>query len=106
MSRDEYATRGGQAAATPTTADTGVIAYQMADLSGIDAQGPAEGFGMNGFWGTTQSSTLELDWTTGSTLTTVIVLTNDVQFVNLAGNPYAFAYSGYLQAPAQPIART
>jgi len=40
----------------------------------------------------------------GATLLTV--LTNDVQFVNLAGNPYAFAYSSYLQAPAQPSART
>ena len=35
------------------------------------------------------------------------ILTNDVQFVNLAqGNPYAFAYGGFLQAPAQPSSRS
>jgi len=106
MIDDEYHTMGGEAAATPVTAPTGVIALKMSDLTGIDAQGSATGFGMDAFWGTVQSSTLEIDGTWGANANQLTVLTNDVQFVNLAGNPYAFAYSGYLQAPAQPSART
>jgi hypothetical protein len=102
---DYYRTAGGIAAATPLTTDTGVVPLLMSDVAGIDAQGAADGFGMNSFWGTVQSSTLEYDGTWGASVTLLEVLTNDVQFVNLAGNPYAFAYSGYLQAPAQPIAR-
>ena len=78
----------------------------MSDLPGIDTQGAATGYGMDAFWGTVQSSTIEVDGTWGGSATSLLVLTNDVQFVNLAGNPYAFAYSGYLQAPAQPSART
>jgi hypothetical protein len=103
---DEYNTQGGEAGATPNTPLTGVMTFKMSDLSGIDAQGAATGFGMDAFWGTVQSSTLEIDGTWGGSTTALVVLTNDVQFVNLAGNPYAFAYSGYLQAPAQPSART
>ncbi len=106
MIDDEFHTMGGEAAATPVTPSTGVIAMKMSDLTGVDAQGTATGFGMDAFWGTVQSSTLEMDGTWGSNANQLIVLTNDVQFVNLAGNPYAFAYSGYLQAPAQPSART
>lgn len=102
---DYYRAAGGVAAATPLTADTGVLPMIMSDVSGIDAQGSADGFGMNSFWGTVQSSVLEWDGTWGASALTLEMLTNDVQFVNLAGNPYAFAYSGYLQAPAQPIAR-
>lgn len=105
MIDDEFATMGGRAAATASTPDTGVLALQMANYTGLDAQGPGMGFGMNAFWGTVQSSTLEVDGSWGATAATLEVLTNDVQFVNLAGNPYAFAYAGYLQAPAQPIAR-
>jgi len=52
------------------------------------------------------STSIVDDCTWGGSATSLLVLTNDVQFVNLAGNPYAFAYSGYLQAPAQPSART
>lgn len=106
MIDDEYHTMGGEAAATPVTASTGCLALKMSDLTGIDAQGSATGFGMDAFWGTVQSSTLEMDGTWGANAVNLQVLTNDVQFVNLAGNPYAFAYSGYLQAPAQPSART
>ena len=103
---DEYNTQGGEAAATPNTPLVGVMTFKMSDLTGIDAQGAATGFGMDAFWGTVQSSTLEIDGTWGGSATGLTVLTNDVQFVQLAGNPYAFAYSGYLQAPAQPSART
>lgn len=103
---DEYNTQGGEAAATPNTPLTGVMTFKMSDLTGIDSQGAATGFGMDAFWGTVQSSTLEIDGTWGSNANQLQILTNDVQFVNLAGNPYAFAYSGYLQAPAQPSART
>lgn len=102
---DEYRTRGGSAGSTPVTAETGVMFMQMADVAGVDNQAVAEGFGMNAFWGTVQSSTLEWDGTWGSTAATLQVLTNDVQFVNLGGNPYAFAYGGYLQAPAQAPSR-
>ena len=103
---DEYNTQGGEAGSTPTTPLVGVMTFKMSDLSGIDAQGAATGFGMDAFWGTVQSSTLEVDGAWGGSATLLSVLTNDVQFVNLAGNPYAFAYSSYLQAPAQPSART
>ena len=102
---DEYETRGGEASSTPTTPRTGVTALQMSDMAGIDVQGAAEAFGMGSFWGTVQSSTLELGGTWGATASVLEVLTNDVQFVDLAGNPYAFAYGGYLQAPAQAGAR-
>jgi hypothetical protein len=103
---DEYNTMGGEAASTPTTPLTGVMTFKMSDLSGIDAQGASGGFGMDAFWGTVQSSTLEIDGTWGANAVLLSILTNDVQFVNLAGNPYAFAYGGYLQAPAQPGSRT
>lgn len=102
---DEYQTRVGESSSTPTTPQTGVIAFQMSDMAGIDAQGAAEMFGMGAFWGTVQSSVIELGGTWGSGAATLEVLTNDVQFVDLAGNPYAFAYGGYLQAPAQAGAR-
>lgn len=102
---DEYATRVGESSSTPTTPQAGVIALQMSDIAGIDVQGAGEAFGMGAFWGTVQSSTLEIGGTWGAAAATLEVLTNDVQFVDLAGNPYAFAYGGYLQAPAQVGAR-
>lgn len=102
---DEYRTRGGEAGSTPTTPATGVLAIQMSDPAGVDIQGAGEMFGMNAFWGTVQSSTISLAGTWGSGVTVLEVLTNDVQYVDLSGNPYAFAYGGYLQAPAQPGAR-
>jgi hypothetical protein len=103
---DEYHTRGGISASTTAStagpvSDSGVIAIQMSDVAGVDAQGVAEAFGMNAFWGTVQSSTIEIGGTWGAAAATLEVLTNDVQFVDLAGNPYAFSYGGYLQAPAQ-----
>jgi hypothetical protein len=106
---DEYHTRGGVATGAPAATagpvpDTGVISVQMSDVAGLDVQGAAESYGMNSFWGTVQSSTIEIGGTWGAAAATLEVLTNDVQFVDLAGNPYAFAYGGYLQAPAQPKA--
>lgn len=106
MIDDEYYTRGGAAGSTPNVPQVGVVAVQMADLAGLDDQAVAQGLGMDAFWGTTQSSTLEIDGTWGGSVTLLEILTNDTQWVNLAGNPYAFAYGGYLQAPAQPSART
>jgi hypothetical protein len=106
---DMYATMGGEGAATPVTPQAGEIALKMADVAGIDTQGIAlPGYAMGAQWGTTQSSTLEIDGTWGASIATLQVLTNDVQFVNLAGNPYAFNYPGgvYLQAPAQVSARS
>lgn len=104
---DEYATRGGIAAPTPRAPDTGVMSFQMSDVDGLDVEGsaPPYGFGMESFWGTVQSSVIEISGTWGANVTLLEVLTNDVQFVNLAGNPYLFAYGGYLQAPAQGSAR-
>ena len=101
---DEYHTRSTTNTTAGSTPDTGVMAIQMSDVSGVDAQGVAESYGMNAFWGTVQSSTIEIGGTWGAAAATLEVLTNDVQFVDLAGNPYAFAYGGYLQAPAQPKA--
>lgn len=102
---DEYETRIGESSSTPTTPQAAVIALQMSDMAGLDVQGAAEAFGMGSFWGTVQSSTIEIGGTWGAAAATLEVLTNDVQFVDLAGNPYAFAYGGYLQAPAQAGAR-
>lgn len=102
---DEYQSRGGIAMTTPFPPRTGVMALQLSDMAGLDVQGAAEAFGMGAFWGTVQSSTIEIGGTWGAGAATLEVLTNDVQFVDLAGNPYAFAYGGYLQAPAQPGAR-
>lgn len=106
---DEHQTRGGYrdttAANNTNLAPGGVLALQMSDIAGIDAQGVAEAFGMGAFWGTVQSSTIEVGGTWGAAAATLEVLTNDVQFVDLAGNPYAFSYGGYLQAPAQAGAR-
>jgi hypothetical protein len=101
---DEYTTRGSVAGSV-FAARTGVMALQMSDMTGIDAEGVAELFGMGAFWGTVQSSTLEVGGSWGASITVLEVVTNDVQFVDLAGNPYAFAYGGYLQAPAQVGAR-
>lgn len=102
---DEYMIRGGDAGSTPVTAETGVIALSMAAMTGIDAQGPAASLGEEPFWGTVQSSTVTLTGTWGSTAATLEQVTNDVQLVDLTGNPYQFNQGVYLQAPAQPSAR-
>jgi len=102
---DEYQTRGGLSGGTTKAPRTGVLGIQMSDMAGVDTQGVAEMLGMGSYWGTVQSSTLEFAGTWGATATILEVVTNDVQFVDLAGNPYAFAYGGYLQAPAQVGAR-
>lgn len=103
---DDYHVRGGAASPTPQTADVGVLVFKMADHCGIDVEGVSEHFGLDEFWGTVQSSVLGMMGTWGGSGTRLEVLTNDVQVVSLAGNPYAFAYGPYLQAPAQPATRT
>ena len=102
---DEYMIRGGQAAATPTTAEAGVIALSMAAVAGLDLQGPALTLGEEAFWGTVQSSTISLNGTWGASGGLLEQITNDVQLVNLTGNPYQFNQGVYLQAPAQVSAR-
>lgn len=102
---DEYQIRGGAAAATPTTPQTGVIALSMAAMAGVDAQGPAASLGEEPFWGTVQSSTITLSGTWGASVTLLEQCTNDVQLVDLTGNPYQFNQGVYLQAPAQVSAR-
>ncbi len=102
---DEYMIRGGQAAATPTTVPIGEIALSMAALSGVDAQGTASSLGEEPFWGTVQSSTVTLSGTWGASVTLLEQLTNDVQLVDLTGNPYQFSSGTFLQAPAQPSVR-
>ena len=68
---EQYATAGGEAAATPVTPQGGVIALQMSDISGVDSQGTADAFGMGAFWGTVQSSTLEIGGTWGAAAATL-----------------------------------
>lgn len=103
---DDYMVRGAAPGTTPQTNDVGVVVLKMADHAGVDVQGLAEAFGLDEFWGTVQSSVLGIAGTWGASATGLEVLTNDVQVVSLAGNPYAFAYAPYLQAPAQPPTRT
>ncbi len=102
---DEYQIRGGQAAATPVTAETGVCALSMAAVAGIDAQGAAFTLGEEPFWGTVQSSTISLSGTWGGSVTLLEQVTNDVQLVDLTGNPYQFNQGTFLQAPAQVSSR-
>ena len=92
-------------APTPTTAQTGVIALSMAAMAGADAQGLANSLGEEAFWGTVQSSTITMSGTWGASVTLLEQITNDVQLVDLTGNPYQFNQGVYLQAPAQPSAR-
>ena len=101
---DDYMIMGGQAAGTPTTPPTGEISLSMAAMSGADWQGSANSLGEEPFWGTVQSSTISLSGTWGST-GTLEQVTNDVQLVDLSGNPYQFNSGVYLQAPAQVSAR-
>jgi hypothetical protein len=102
---DDWMIRGGQAAATPTTPPTGVVGLSMAAIAGVDAQGPAFTLGEESFWGTVQSSTITLNGTWGASITLLEQITNDVQLVDLTGNPYQFNSGVYLQAPAQVSAR-
>lgn len=102
---DEYMIRGGEAGSTPVTYPNGVIALSMAAVTGIDAQGPAFTLGEESFWGTVQSSTITLNGTWGSSVTLLEQITNDVQLVDLTGNPYQFNSGVFLQAPAQVSAR-
>jgi hypothetical protein len=102
---DEYMIRGGNSGSTPVTADVGVIALSMAAMAGIDAQGPAASLGEEPFWGTVQSSTVSISGTWGASITLLEQITNDVQLVDLSGNPYQFNQGVYLQAPAQVSAR-
>ena len=102
---DEYQIRGGASAPTPTTAQTGVIALSMAAMAGVDTQSVANSLGEEAFWGTVQSSTITLSGTWGASVTLLEQITNDVQLVDLTGNPYQFNQGVYLQAPAQPSAR-
>lgn len=102
---DEYWIRGGVAGSTPVTDDTGVVALSMAAMAGVDAQGVANSLGEEPFWGTVQSSTITLSGTWGASITLLEQCTNDVQLVDLTGNPYQFNQGVYLQAPAQVSAR-
>jgi hypothetical protein len=102
---DDYMIMGGQAAATPTTTPIGEIALSMAAMAGLDAQGAANSLGEEPFWGTVQSSTITMSGTWGASVTLLEQVTNDVQLVDLTGNPYQFNAGVYLQAPAQQSAR-
>jgi hypothetical protein len=102
---DDYMLQGGAAGSTPTTQPTGVIGFAMDAIAGADWQGSANGFGEEPFWGTVQSSTVSLSGTWGASITLLEQITNDVQLVDLTGNPYQFNQGLYLQAPAQASAR-
>lgn len=106
MVDDDYMTRGGAAGSTPQTADTGILPLTFTRHTGVQVQGTSEDFGLDEFWGTVQSSTIGISGSWGATATQLQVLTNDVQVVSLAGNPYDFAAGTYLQAPAQASSRS
>src|SRR6185312_1151424 len=105
---DEYMSRGGSAAPTPETADTGVLFLKFGDPAGIDVSGLGlDGLGMVKQWGTTQTSTITFGGTWGATVSYVNWLTNDVQYVLPSPNPYALAAGEpYLSNMAQPSAVT
>jgi hypothetical protein len=102
---DDFQIRGGSAALTTPTPDTGIMNLSMAAIAGSDLQGPAASLGEESFWGTVQSSTITLSGTWGASITLLEQVTNDVQLVDLTGNPYQFNAGTYLQAPAQVSAR-
>jgi hypothetical protein len=102
---DEYMIRGGSSGSTPVTNQVGVVALSMAALAGADFQGAASSLGEEPFWGTVQSSTVTLSGTWGASVTLLEQCTNDVQLVDLTGNPYQFSGGTFLQAPAQPSVR-
>ena len=101
-------TRGGSAAVTPETADTGVLFFKFSDVAGIDTSALGlDGLGMARQWGTTQTSTITFGGTWGATVSYVQFLTNDVQYVLPSPNPYALAAGEpYLSNMAQPSAVT
>jgi len=103
---DEYMVRGGAAATTPETQDTGVLFYKMSDPSGIDVSATGiDGLGMVKQWGTTQTSTITVGGTWGATVSYIVFLTNDVQYVLPSPNPYALAAGEpFLSNMAQPSA--
>lgn len=105
---DEYMTRGGSAAVTPETADTGVLFLKFGDPGGIDVSALGlDGLGMVKQWGTTQTSTITFGGTWGGSVALVNFLTNDVQYVLPSPNPYALAAGEpYLSNMAQPSAVT
>jgi len=92
---DEYMVRGGaasSASASRQTADTGVIWLKQSAPAGIDISGVGlDGLGMSRQWGTTVTSNITIGGTWGATVTYVQLLTNDVQYVIPAPNPYAAA---------------
>jgi hypothetical protein len=103
---DEYMTRLGAAAVTPETQDTGVLPLKFSDPGGIDVSALGlDGLGMVKQWGTTQTSTITLGGTWGGSVSYVVFVTNDVQYVLPSPNPYALA-SGepFLSNMAQPSA--
>lgn len=106
MIDDDYMTRGGAGGSTPQTRDTGIVPLTFTRHTGVGVQGTSEDFGLDEFWGTVQSSVIGVAGTWGATATQLQVLTNDVQVVQLAGNPYEFAAGTYLSAPAQTSSRS
>lgn len=103
---DEYMTRGGAAAPTPETADTGVLFLKFGDPGGVDISALGlDGLGMVKQWGTTQTSTITFGGTWGGSVSYVNWLTNDVQYVLPSPNPYALsAGEPFLSNMAQPSA--
>ena len=92
---DEYMIRGGaasSASASRQTADVGVIWLKQSAPAGMDVSGISlDGLGMSRQWGTTVTSNITIGGTWGSTVAYVQLLTNDVQYVVPAPNPYSAA---------------
>ena len=102
-----YSENAGEAASTQVGQDTGVIAFSYHDPGGMDVQSNAnDRIGWQKFIGTVQSSRIEWGGTYGASITSMDILTNDVNFVDLTGSPYSFGFSEQLQAPAQPQTRS
>ena len=65
-------------------------------MAGVDTQSVANSLGEESFWGTVQSSTITMSGTWGASVTLLEQITNDVQLVDLTGNPYQFNQGVYV----------
>lgn len=101
-----YRREVGQAGSTLVAADTGVLPVLFDNPDGINIQGVDGTLGMQGYLGTNEASRIEFAGTWGASITTLQVLTNDINGVSLEGSPYAFSFAQQLASPTQPSVRT
>ncbi len=106
MVENWYRREVGQGGSTNVAVDTGVLPVMFQNPDGINIQGVDGTLGMQGYLGTNEASRIEFAGTWGASITTLQVLTNDINGVSLEGSPYAFSFAQQLAAPAQPSVRT